>query len=296
MQLLTDTEVEKHLTAPLAVEAARRAVRDASAGRLAGPPRLRADVGTTGLVFTAGGYQQGPLGFRVYGLWSGSSDQAVLVWGGSGELRGVIVGRELGIRRTGALGAVAVDALARAEATRVGVIGSGAQAWAQLWAMTAVRTITHVSIFSPTPAHRSAFAARAQTQLGLRAEPVDDAARAARGADILVIATRSLEPVVDPSWVERGAHVNTIGPKTLSGHELPAEVAERASLVVSDAPHQASAYDEPFFTPRRLVHLGEVIETGGRTGDDEVTLYCSTGLAGSEVVIADALLAAVSRG
>jgi ornithine cyclodeaminase/alanine dehydrogenase-like protein (mu-crystallin family) len=56
--------------------------------------------------------------------------------------------------RTGALGAAAVDALARADAEVVGIVGSGRQAWTQVWAATAVRAVAQVRVFSPTEAHR----------------------------------------------------------------------------------------------------------------------------------------------
>jgi ornithine cyclodeaminase len=100
--------------------------------------------------------------------------------------------------------------------------------------------------------------------------------------------------VVAASWIRDGTHVNTVGPKVVSAHETPVELAERAAVVVSDSPAQAAAYDEPFFTNRPLTHLGAVLtgDVPGRRTVDDVTLYCSTGLAGSEVVIADALLGA----
>jgi alanine dehydrogenase len=106
-------------------------------------------LGKTALVFTAGGYPTGSVGLRLYGTWPGDSDQAVLVWDPAGRLRGCIVGTELGARRTGAFGAAAVDALARPEASVVGIIGSGRQAWTQLWALTGVHRPSDVRVFSP---------------------------------------------------------------------------------------------------------------------------------------------------
>jgi alanine dehydrogenase len=295
MRVLTDRDVEAALTAPLAVAGARRALADAHCGGLSTPPRTRIDVGELGLVITAGGYSDGLSGFRVYGLWPGRSDQAVLVWSGDGTLTGIVVGTELGARRTGALGAVAVDLLARPDARRVGVVGSGAQAWTQLWALDAVRAVEHVAVFSPTPEHRDGFAERARIELGLDAHAVSEARPAVEGADIVVLATRSHTPVIESAWIEPGTHVSTVGPKAASGHETPAELAEVASIVASDAPGQAGAYAEPFFTARPLEHLGRLLVAGvpaRRPGD--ITLYCSTGLAGSEVVIADALLRAAA--
>ena len=245
MRVLTDTDVARDRTAEIAVAAARRALVDAYAGRLSAPPRARVELGGHGFVFTAGGYADGPVGFRAYGLWPGESDQAVLVWDGDGALTGVVAGGELGARRTGALGGVAADVLARADARRVAIVGSGRQAWSQLWAIAAVRPIAAVAIHSP---------------------------------------------IVEAGWIEAGAHVSTVGPKAASAHEAPPELADAASIVATDSPDQARASDEAFFTGRPLEHLGRLVAEPPRRAADAVTFYCSTGLAGSEVVLADALL------
>jgi ornithine cyclodeaminase len=291
-RLLFDEEVRGHLTPTLAVEAARAALIDAYQGRLESPPRIHATVGPGALVFTAGGYAEGACGVRVYQTGRVAADQAVLVWDGDGRLRGCIVGVELGSMRTGALGAAATGALARTDAQIASVIGSGRQAWAQLWALTAVRQIVEVRVYSPTEGHRRAFAERAAGELGLNATPVPSAQQAVVGADIVILATRSEQPVISSAWVTAGAHVNTVGPKMLSAHETPPDLAADAAVLVSDSPGQAAAYGEPFFTSRELTHLGAVLcnDTPGRTSDADITMYASTGLAGSEVVVANALL------
>ena len=296
-QLLFDDDVATGLSPELAVDAARRALVDAYQGRLQAPPRLHAQLGDSELVFTAGGYPAGTRGVRIYQTGLLASDQAVLVWDGEGHLAGCVVGLELGARRTGALGAVAADALARPEAGIVAVIGSGRQAWTQLWALTAVRAASEVRVHSPTEPHRAAFAGRARRELGLEATSVPSARQAVAGAEIIVLATRSVRPVIEAAWVSEGAHVTTVGPKTVSAHETPVDLAARARLVVSDSPSQASAYEEAFFTERALTHLGGILcgELAGRTSDADITLYASTGLAGSEVVLAAALLDRPSR-
>ena len=235
MRVLTQSDVVRDLTAELAVAAARRALADAHAGRLAGPPRARIEVGEHGFVFTAGGYADGQVGLRVYGLWPGDSDQAVLVCDDDGALAGVVAGTELGARRTGALGGVAVDVLSPPGARRVGVVGSGRQAWSQLWAIAAVRPVETVAVHSPTAAHRERFAERARAELGLAAEVASSAREAVRGADVVVLATRSEAPVVEAGWIEPGAHVSTVGPKAAAAHETPPELAAAAAIVASDS-------------------------------------------------------------
>lgn len=292
MKVLLDADVRSQLDAAEALEAARRALIDAYRGRLAAPPRLHAELGENSLVFTVGGYVDGPVGFRVYGLWPGDSDQAVLVWDDTGRLSGCVVGNELGARRTGALGGAAVDALARPNSATVGIVGSGVQAWTQLWAISAVRSLSSVRIFSPTPDNREAFAGRALAELGLSAAACDTAEDAVVDADIVVLATRAERPVVDAAWIRPGAHVNTVGPKLASAHETPTKLADAAAVVVTDSLEQAAGYGEPFFTSRPLTHLGAVLagDAPGRADDRDITLYCSTGLAGSEVVVAETLL------
>ena len=293
MKVLFDDDVRARLGAADAVRAARRAVVDAHTGILAAPPRWRAELGGNALVITAGGYPGGPIGFRAYGLWPGESDQAVLVWGADGRLKGCVVGSELGARRTGALGGVAVDALARADAASVGIVGSGVQAWTQLWAIAAVRVLTRVRVFSPTRGHRETFASRAGADLHLEAAPCDSAEEAVADADLVVLATRSGRPVIESDWIRPGTHVTTVGPKVASAHETPRDLAERADALVSDSPEQAAAYGEPLFTDRVPVHLGAVAvgDHPGRTRATDITMYCSTGLAGSEVVLAESLFA-----
>jgi ornithine cyclodeaminase len=297
MLVLGDEDVRSRLAPRLAVEAARRAALEAYRGTLAAPPRHAVDLGSHELVLTVGGLRGGVSGFRAYGTWPGESDQAVLVWDGEGRLLGCVAGTELGARRTGAIGAVAADALARTDARTAGVVGSGRQARTQLWAVASVRRLERVRVFSPNADRREAFAAWARDELGLEAAAVSGAGEAVAGADVVLLATRSATPVIDDGWIEPGTHVNTVGPKTRSAHETPAALAERAAVLASDSPAQAAAYGEPFFTDRPLTHLGAILagDEDGRRSADDVTLFCSTGLAGSEVLVAEALLRETSE-
>lgn len=293
--LLTDDDVRR-LPASAAVEAARSALVDAYRGSLTGGPRVTARAGDGELVFTVGGYSSGvgPAGLRVYGIGTESLEQATLVWSKTRRLIAVVTGEELGARRTGAIGGVAVDLLAGPEAEVVGLIGSGVQAWTQLWAIQAVRQLRAVRVFSLHSDRREAFARRAQEELDLPATAVATAQEAVAAADIVVLATRSTTPVIEAGWLSPGTHVSTVGPKFRSSHECPIEIADQAVVAASDSPEQVDAYSEPPFTGRPLTHLGAIAtgEARGRVNDDDSTFYLSTGLAGSEVAIAARLLQA----
>ncbi|RCW40729.1 ornithine cyclodeaminase/mu-crystallin family protein [Halopolyspora algeriensis] len=128
MRVLTDEDVIA-LSPETAVDAAREALEEFARGRLAAPPRVRAELGDVDYVYTTGGVSGDVSGFRAYRAGASEGDQLVAVWNASGRLVGTVVGEELGPRRTGALGGVAVDVLAAERARTVAVIGTGTQAW-----------------------------------------------------------------------------------------------------------------------------------------------------------------------
>jgi alanine dehydrogenase len=159
--------------------------------------------------------------------------------------------------------------------------------------VASVRSVRDVRVFSRQPGNRESFARRAGEELGLEARAVDSVEAAVTDADVVVLATRSATPVIDAAWLRAGSHVTTVGPKTVSAYECPLAVPARAAVAVTDSPAQVEAYPEPCFTDRRLEHLGAIAagDLPGRTADGDLTFYLSTGLAGSEVVVAEALLA-----
>lgn len=297
--LLNDDDVRGRLDAPTAVRAVRDALTAAHDGTLQAPPRVRADLGDGHLVFTAGHLRAEHLfGFRAYDTFVGA-EQLVAVWGSDdGRLRAVVHGDELGARRTGAIGAVAVDAAARPGPIRLGLVGAGTHAWTQLWAVRAVRQVTEATVAARRPARAAAFARRAAEELGVRVRAVPAVEEAVRDHDVVVVATNSPVPVLDADWIAPGTHVTTLGPKTVSRHEVPASLAERADVLLTDSLAQAAGYGEPHLFPAdRMTALGAVLAGAapGRTGPDQITVFCSVGLAGTEVAVAAALWESARR-
>jgi alanine dehydrogenase len=297
--VLTNEEVSAFVTPELAVQTMRDALRDHGQGELTSPPRMRVHVGDREIVFTVGGRNGRFFGYRSSD--TRGSDQLVAVYESqTSRLQGIVVGTELFRRRTAALGAVAVDMFARPEATSLGIIGSGNEAWGHLWAVRTVRHIQSVRVYSRRRSRREAFARRCTTELGIPAEACETARTALEAADMVLLATSSKKPVVEPEWIPDRAHVTTLGPKTQKAHEAPVALAERAHSLTTDSLAQLSAYEAPFFlagTPAmdRMTALGAVVagRAPGRQSAQDLTMFCSVGLAGTEVALASALLAAV---
>jgi len=157
----------------------------------------------------------------------------------------IAIGNELVPRRTGAIGAVAADALAPSHAGVVAIIGSGTQAYTQLWALAAVRDLREVRVYSRDPARRAAFAKRVAPLVEGSCRPTPHARAAIEGAQIVILATNSSTPVIDASWIGPGTYVTTLGPKQQGRAEFGPDLPEAASLLVTDSPEQIAAYHPP---------------------------------------------------
>lgn len=296
--LYADSDVAAALDAATTVDAMRAALVAAYEGRLVAPPRAAAPLGGGRMVLTAGHLVGRWYGYRSYDTFGHPQGEQLVVLhdADTGVVRAVAVGEELGSRRTGGLGGVAVDALARPDATTLGVIGSGRQAWTQVWAAAAVRPLGEVVVHSRSAARRDAFAARVRAELGVPARAVADPGAAVSGRDIVVLATTSRTPVLHAADVSPGTHVTTVGFKQHDRSEFGTDLLDAADLLVTDSPAQAVDYQPPMLAALppyagRLRDLGGILAgaVSGRSTTDEVSVFCCTGLAGTEVFLLDAL-------
>jgi alanine dehydrogenase len=189
--------------------------------------------------------------------------------------------------KTGATGAVGVDALARADASTVAVIGTGAQAKGQLLATALVRDVTDVRAYSPMPEHRRQFASEMTDRLGADVRAADAANEAVRGADIVITATTATDPVFDGDALDDGAHVTAMGQSHPQRRELDAETVARA-VYVPDHRERAeqvsgellgAVRDGAVETDHLQAELGDVIAgtAPGRTSETAVTVFDSGG-------------------
>lgn len=187
--------------------------------------------------------------------------------------------------RTAAVSAVATKLLARPDASVLAILGAGVQARSHLEAIPLVREIREIRIFS-----RSGPGTLISSGAGsVRPTVAESAEECVRGADIIVTATSSKEPVLRRAWIPDGAHINAVGSSIAAARELDSETVAAASLFVD---RRESTLNESgdFLAARRdgLVEdshikgeLGEIL-TGvlaGRQTRDELTLFKSLGLA-----------------
>ena len=274
-----------------AVEVMRQAVLAHGTGDLAAPPRTIVQLGDAAMSFTIGRLPGVAGGFRVYSSASESPSELTVVLQAGDEPIGVVVGKEVGRRRTGALGGVAADLCSRADSSAIGFVGAGHQAFTQLWAIAAVRDLTDIRLFTRSADTAARFIARAEAELGLTVRLAASAQEAVTGADIVVLSTPAPAPLIDASWIAPGTHIHTLGPKGAAEGECPIALVASADALVSDSPAQLTAMEGaslPWTGGRAATSLGAIAAgtATGRVGADDITLYASVGLAGTEVMLA----------
>lgn len=297
MRIVTDAEFADPPIALMRDAIADYLVADAG-GKATSPPRHTVGFGAGNLVFTIGG--AGNLaGFRVSQTFAKpgypADTQLVAVWArDSAELVALAIGSRLGALRTGCIGGVAVDAMASRDATSLAIIGAGRQAEAQLAGIAGTRPFAAIRMWSRHPQAVRDLVDRVQRFFKAPVTIAGNAEEAVRGADVVVLATSSTEPVVEPDWIAPTAHVTTLGPKSKSAHELPPALAERAATIATDSPQQIAAMGTDHLLSgtragARVRHLGDLIGKFDPDRDRGLTLFLSIGLAGTEVAALGAI-------
>jgi ornithine cyclodeaminase len=187
--------------------------------------------------------------------------------------------------RTAAADAIGVRHLARPDASRLALVGSGHQAWFDLQAIGLVRALQDIRVWNRNPERAREFAARA-CAAGYPARPLA-LQNALDGADIVVTATAAIGPLFAPEWVSPGAHISAMGADAPGKQELPTELLARARVFVDVIAQSVtigecqSAYRAGLLDCARLTTLGAVIrgEAPGRSSPDELTVFDSSGTA-----------------
>ncbi|WP_416979823.1 ornithine cyclodeaminase family protein [Streptomyces sp. T028] len=193
-------------------------------------------------------------------------------------------GTALTTLRTAAASAVAVGALARSEAARLLVLGSGVQGRAHIEALSRNKAYAWTGMWSPRRSSLDASVGHLREQ-GHDVEPVDSLSDALARADVVVCATLATEPLFSAHQLSPGTTVVTVGSFERHRCEIGPDVLRASRRVVVDHEPTARHTCGPVVAARaeadlELLELGHVL-TGaatGRRGDDDIVTYISAGL------------------
>jgi len=208
----------------------------------------------------------------------------------------IMDGTELTMQRTGAAAAVATDHLAVEDADSLGIVGAGVQSYTQLEAISEIRPIERVVVSDVDEDAIARFVDRFEDDFDVRGGSIAEAAR----CDVLSTVTPVESPVVSREDVGDHTHVNAMGADAEGKHELADEILLDAKLVIDDYEqcthsgevnvpwHEGVLGDDDIYG-----EIGEIVvgEKAGRTADDGITVFDSTGLAIQDVAAAHEVFA-----
>ncbi|RYD45392.1 MAG: ornithine cyclodeaminase family protein [Sphingomonadales bacterium] len=163
----------------------------------------------------------------------GSSHQGVIILfdRASGAPVCVIDASEVTAIRTAAASAAATDALARHDARRLAILGTGEQAWHHVAAIRHVRPLAEVRIWGRAPEKAGELAARITRDFGLAAQTAASVAEAANGAEMICTLTGADEPALLDTQVQDGTHINAVGSSRAGPSEIDEALVVRARFV-----------------------------------------------------------------
>jgi ornithine cyclodeaminase len=205
--------------------------------------------------------------------------------------------------RTAAVTASATRILARRDARVLAILGAGVQGRAHLRAFDGLRDWTEIRVYAPTAEHARALASTGVSG-GVGVAAAATAEEAVRGADVVVVATNSREPVLEHGWLATGAHVNAVGASSPATREIDVATVAAGRLfcdsresVRNEAGEFILAVSEEAIPGEDHIQaeLGEVLAGlhPGRRDEAELTLFRSLGigvedLAAAELIVTNA--------
>ena len=221
---------------------------------------------------------------------------------------GLLEGATVTALRTGAVLGAATDLLARRDASRLAIIGAGAQGVTQAAAVCAVRPIREIRVADLNPASVASFAERLavwNADAAALVRPAADARDAVRDADVICTATTSTRAVFEDAWLADGAHINAVGAYTPAMQEIPDATMARALIVVDATEavlHEAGdliqAIQRGVITEAAAqLELGALVAgtAAGRASDTQITFFKSVGNAIQDMIVAGAALDAAQQ-
>lgn len=244
---------------------------------------MPARVGEAAAVKWVNVHPRNPVEFGI------ASVQAMLVLGDirSGVPLSVMDATLITAARTAASAAVATRALAREDSESLGVIGAGGQAPFQLAAVAKARRFRRVIIADVRREAAESLARRVRERRPTF-DVVTGTLEQAASCDVLVTVTPVSTPAVNRDWIRPGTHINAMGADAPGKQELDPRILLDARVFVDDweqASHSGEInvpLEKGLLTREQITGtLGEVLcsDAPGRTSDEDITVFDSTGLA-----------------
>jgi alanine dehydrogenase len=215
----------------------------------------------------------------------------------TGKMIAAMDGSYITAIRTACASAMATRALANPRTPVLAILGAGVQARAHIRALTRVRKLEKIKIYSPSGTSAIALKKELEPQVKVTIEVAKSAVEAVRETDLVVTVTTAKEPILKQEWLKPGVHINAVGSHRPDSRELDGAILARAKVVVdsreailSECGDILLALKEGSISENAIhAEIGEVLAgtKPGRQSTDELTLYKSVGIAIQDVATAN---------
>jgi ornithine cyclodeaminase len=312
MLLLKKEDIKRIFSMKEAISANKEAFRAFTSGKAVVPIRVQISADKTNGTFVCMPAYFEPLDcatLKIVNVFSNNVEKGfpvtqgviILMDGKTGSILALMDGTYVTVIRTGAASGAAFDLLARKDACKGALFGTGGQAAAQLEAMLVSRHLEVVKVYSRNPEHVRVFVERMQHELKrymtriIAAASADDAVI---DADMIVCATNSASPVFDGKKVKKGATISGIGSYQPHMQELDAVLLQRADKIFFDSKDAVLQESGDIIIPLRDGMITEHSFTGelgalitgqveGRTSDEEIIIFKSVGIGIQDLISAN---------
>jgi ornithine cyclodeaminase/alanine dehydrogenase-like protein (mu-crystallin family) len=307
--LLRRGEVERLLSIEACIEAIENVFRQQGEGRIPAPGILAVKAADGGLHVKAG-LLPGAKNYIVAKLNTNFPRNraahdlptiqglVVLYDGDNGRPLAVLDSIDITIKRTAAASAVAAKYLAQPDSSVVTFCGCGQQAAAHLRALRAVLPLQKIYAFDLDAAAVRDFADELREELELEIEPVVDLAPALRQSDVCVTCTTAQQFFVRKEEIVPGTFIAAVGADDSHKQEIDPGLLASAKVVADNLEQVCAIGDTHHAIAQGLMRkedvygeLSEIVagRKPGRTGDNEITIFDSTGVAIEDAVAAVAV-------
>jgi alanine dehydrogenase len=309
MLILSEKDLRRVLAMRDVIGAVEQGFRAIACGETLAPERLQMEIAAAGAVMLEmPGYVRaagaaGALGTKIVSVFPNNAARALdtvqavylLFDSDTGVLLAMMEGRFITAIRTAATSAVATRFMARPDARRLAIFGTGVQAEFHAEAMLEVGRIESLMVVSRNAEKASEFAQRISSRFDVACD-IATAEQAVTNSDLICTCTSSPDPLFDGRLLRAGAHINGVGAFTPTTRELDTE-AVRRSRVIIDSVSAAGRESGEILIPLRqgLISaehvkgsLADVVSgrVAGRESAREITLFKSCGLAIEDLVTA----------
>jgi len=215
----------------------------------------------------------------------------------TGKMIAVMDGSYITAIRTACASAMATRALANRETPVLGILGAGVQARAHIQALSRVRKLQQIKIYSPSGISATKIRKDMESDVGVGVKVAASAEDAVKHSDIVVTVTTAKEPILKSEWLNAGVHINAVGSHRPDLREIDGATLARAKVVVDSREAIMAECGDILLAlneksvPDDVIHaeIGEVLAgiKSGRESAGEITLYKSVGIAIQDVATAN---------